>query len=89
MIDDKLFMSFDPNTIQHLGIKMYSNLPAAIAELVANSYDADARKVEIDLIGSEQIQKLLIIQMLMTARLEKVSNRKKYVRGRKTYPKFL
>ena len=32
MIDDKLFMSFDPNTIQHLGIKMYSNLPAALAE---------------------------------------------------------
>ena len=40
-------MSFDPNTIQHLGIKMYSTLPAAIAELVANSYDADASVVKI------------------------------------------
>ncbi|OGV46728.1 MAG: TIGR02391 family protein [Lentisphaerae bacterium GWF2_44_16] len=45
--DKKLRMTFDPNTIQHLGIKMYSNLPAAIAELVANSYDADAENVEI------------------------------------------
>lgn len=60
MIDDKLFMSFDPNTIQHLGIKMYSNLPAAIAELVANSYDADARKVEIDLIDTRGNRSLTV-----------------------------
>ena len=45
----ELTMSFDPNTIQHLGIKMYSTLPAAIAELVANSYDADATSVKIRL----------------------------------------
>ena len=60
MIDDKLFMSFDPNTIQHLGIKMYSNLPAAIAELVANSYDADASKVEIDLIDTKGNRSLTV-----------------------------
>ena len=34
---EELKMSFDPNTIQHLGIKMYSSLPTAIAELVANA----------------------------------------------------
>ena len=53
MNEEKLSMSFDPNTIQHLGIKMYSNLPSAIAELVANSYDADAHSVEIDLIDTK------------------------------------
>lgn len=42
-------MTFDPNTIQHLGIKMYSRLPAALAELLANAYDADATKVEVKL----------------------------------------
>ncbi len=53
MNEEKLSMSFDPNTIQHLGIKMYSNLPAAIAELIANSYDADAHEVNIKLCDSD------------------------------------
>lgn len=34
-------------TIEHLGFKMYSHLPNAVAELVANSYDADASKVSV------------------------------------------
>jgi uncharacterized protein (TIGR02391 family) len=34
-------------TIQHLGFRMYSHLPNALAELIANSYDADAKKVNV------------------------------------------
>lgn len=45
----ELVMRFDPNTIEHLGVKMYSQIPRAIAELIANSYDADAHKVTITL----------------------------------------
>ncbi len=45
MVDMKL--SFDPMTIEHLGFKMYSHLPNAVAELVANSYDADATNVRV------------------------------------------
>lgn len=30
----ELVMSFDPHTIEHLGVKMYSVLPNAIAELM-------------------------------------------------------
>ncbi|MBO9556701.1 TIGR02391 family protein [Cellulomonas sp.] len=45
MVDMKL--SFDPMTIEHLGFKMYSHLPNAVAELVANSYDADATYVRV------------------------------------------
>lgn len=42
-----LTLTFDPNTIEHLGFKMYSRLPNAVAELVANAYDADAEHVSV------------------------------------------
>lgn len=42
-----LKLSFDPNTIEHLGFKMYSRMPNAVAELVANAYDADAEHVSV------------------------------------------
>ncbi|MET7283823.1 ATP-binding protein [Kribbella sp. NPDC005582] len=44
-----LTLQFDPLTIEHLGYKMYSHLPNALAELIANAYDADATKVKIRL----------------------------------------
>lgn len=42
-----LQMKFAPNTIEHLGVKMYSTLPPVVSELIANSYDADAKEVTI------------------------------------------
>lgn len=33
--------------LKHLGFNLYSNIPAVISEVVANSYDADATKVTI------------------------------------------
>ncbi|MGV8858041.1 TIGR02391 family protein [Rhodoglobus sp.] len=42
-----LVLHFDPQTVDHLGARMYSNLPNALAELIANAFDADASKVEI------------------------------------------
>ena len=47
--EKKLQLSFDLRTIEHLGIKMYSRISNAIAELIANAYDADATKVAIKL----------------------------------------
>jgi len=44
---EQLKMTFTPNTIEHLGVRMYSTLPPVIAELVANAYDADATEVHI------------------------------------------
>lgn len=44
---DPFVMTFDPRTIEHLGVKMYSTLPPALAELISNSYDADASKVTL------------------------------------------
>lgn len=47
-------MSFEPKTIEHLGVKMYSHIPPALAELIANAYDACAKKVEVKLYDSDQ-----------------------------------
>ena len=53
-------MGFDPNTVEHLGVQMYSTLPPVIAELVANAYDADAKKVRIFL--EDKGQKKIIVE---------------------------
>ncbi|MBH0129977.1 TIGR02391 family protein [Salinibacterium sp. NK8237] len=45
--ESPLVLTFDPQTVDHLGAKMYSHLPNALAELVANAYDADATQVLI------------------------------------------
>lgn len=45
----ELKMTFDPNTIEHLGVRMYSTLPPVLAELIANSYDADAENIKLNL----------------------------------------
>ena len=37
------------NALNHLGKNLYSSIPAVISEVVANSYDADAELVEIEI----------------------------------------
>ena len=44
----KYTMSLDMRVLQHLGIRLYSNVAAVISELVANSWDAEATKVTIN-----------------------------------------
>lgn len=46
-MSEKLSMTFQLNTIDHLGVKLYNSFPPVIAELVSNAYDADANKVEV------------------------------------------
>ena len=43
----KFTMRFEPMTIDHLGLRLYSTLPPVISELVSNSYDAESKKVEV------------------------------------------
>ena len=50
MPDSPFEMRFDPQTIKHLGLRMYSTLPPALAEIISNSYDADATIATITLI---------------------------------------
>src|ERR1043165_5737523 len=47
--EPKYSLSIDLNALNHLGINLYSNTPAVVSEVVANSWDADAKKVTIDI----------------------------------------
>jgi uncharacterized protein (TIGR02391 family) len=61
MSDEKeLVMSFDPKTIEHLGIKMYSTLPPVLAELIANGYDADAENIKITLLDTNEQKEIIV-----------------------------
>lgn len=48
-LPDKFTMKFQPTTIEHLGLKLYVFFPPVIGELISNSWDADASKVEVEL----------------------------------------
>jgi hypothetical protein len=47
----KLKISFHGRIIDHLGIQMYQSPVAAIAEIISNSWDAEAEKVDVLLPG--------------------------------------
>lgn len=59
-VDTELSLKFDPLTIEHLGYKMYSHLPNALAELIANAYDADATVVRIILNDAADGQAVMV-----------------------------
>jgi HSP90 family molecular chaperone len=60
MAEPQLTMTFDPNTIEHLGVRMYSTLPPVLSELIANCYDADAKRVILTLIDRNGEKKIII-----------------------------
>jgi hypothetical protein len=45
----KYELQIDLNVLDHLGINLYSNVPAVLTEMVANAWDADASVVDIDI----------------------------------------
>ena len=47
--DRVLKLTYSGRIIDHLGLQMYQSPVAAVAELVANAWDADAEEVKIDL----------------------------------------
>ena len=55
-------MKFDPQTIKHLGVRMYSRLAPALAEIISNAYDADANNVTIVLTEENGIPKEIRIE---------------------------
>jgi hypothetical protein len=46
---DKYSITLSLNILNHLGINLYSNIPAVLSETVANAWDADAELVEINI----------------------------------------
>ena len=55
-------LKFDPRTIEHLGVKMYSTLPPALSELISNAYDADANHVKITFNERQGIPTSIVIE---------------------------
>lgn len=60
MTEGQLTMTFDPNTIEHLGVRLYTTLPPVISELIANAYDADADWVKITLVDKDDEKKITV-----------------------------
>lgn len=54
-MEHKFTMSLSLNVLNHLGINLYSNVPAVLSEIVANSWDADAENVTIAISSDEII----------------------------------
>lgn len=59
--DEALTLTFDPHRIKNLGSNMYSRLPNAVAELVANAYDADATSIVVKIIGTAPNQSIEVV----------------------------
>lgn len=57
-MSEKLVLKFDPTTIEHLGISLYSKLPSVLSELISNSWDADADNVSIDFADSNETKEI-------------------------------
>lgn len=53
-------MTFDLNTLDHLGVKLYKHYEPIIAELISNAWDADSTKVQIRLYDLDE-KKIVII----------------------------
>ncbi len=43
-----LVMQISLNALEHLGMNLYSNVPAVLSEIVANAWDADAKEVNVN-----------------------------------------
>ena len=48
-----LEMKINLNALEHLGMNLYSNIPAVLSEIVANAWDADASHVSVTLRDGE------------------------------------
>ena len=54
-----LEMRISLNALEHLGINLYSTVPAVLSEIVANAWDADATQVCVDL---DRVSKTIVIK---------------------------
>ncbi len=49
LVESPYKMSISLSVLNHLGIGLYSNIPAVLSEIVANAWDADATEVRINI----------------------------------------
>lgn len=53
-MSDRYTMGIELGVLDHLGLNLYSNMPAVLSEAVANAWDADAETVEITVDRTKQ-----------------------------------
>ena len=53
-------LEIDLNVLNHLGLNLYSNVPAVLAELIANAWDADAARVDVSVKGQSDGKQIVI-----------------------------
>ena len=41
-VNPRYYMTISLNVLNHMGLNLYSNTPSVLAEVIANSWDADA-----------------------------------------------
>ena len=51
----KYVITMDLQVLNHLGLNLYSSMPAVISEVVANAWDADAENVRVNIIDNNEI----------------------------------
>lgn len=51
----KYIITMDLQVLNHLGLNLYSSMPAVISEVVANAWDADAENVRVNIIENTEI----------------------------------
>lgn len=66
-------MSLSLNVLNHLGLNLYSNIPAVLSETVANAWDADAESVHIEVFPEEK--KIVITDDGCGMNLEDINNK--------------
>ncbi len=66
-------MTISLNVLNHLGIGLYSNVPAVLSEVVANAWDADASVVDIRI--SRELGEICIFDDGTGMNLEDVNDR--------------
>ena len=55
-------MRLSLNVLEHLGLNLYSNVPAVLSEVIANAWDADATTVDITLNSKDGNSPKIVIQ---------------------------
>lgn len=55
MTASKFSITLSLNVLNHLGMNLYSNVPAILSEVVANAWDADAQLVDIKINSKDKI----------------------------------
>ena len=55
-------LKVDLNALNHLGMNLYSNVPAVLSELIANAWDADSSQVRLDIFDDAYGEKTIVVK---------------------------